>query len=320
MNPETLSVGIDVSRDELVIAYADDLRPVQHVANTAAAIQRWLKSLPAGARIGLEATGAYHRLVAELAVVAGHVVYVLNPREVAHYLHSLRSRGKTDVLDACGIARFVLNETGQCHPYVPPTALQRDIATLVQRRHQVMKNRTALRLSFSGISDCTKAVNQLLAAFDRLLADIDARLQALVRQDERLAAGRARLATISGIGPLVSTALAVRFNRINYANSDALVAALGLDPRPRESGQFKGRRHLSKRGNPEERRLICMAAMCACRTAVWRPILEKLLAKGHPRTAAYCIIARKLLRIALAVWKSGQPYQPQLVGQTGQRL
>jgi transposase len=319
MNHAALSVGIDVSRDELVIAYADGLRPIQHIANTATAIQRWLKSLPIGTHVGLEATGAHHRLVADLAVTAGHVVYVLNPREVAHYLQSLRSRGKTDVLDACGIARFVRNETAHCHPYAPPTALQRDITTLVQRRHQVMKNRTALRLSFSGISECTKAVNRLLTAFDRLLADIDARLQALVCQDERLAAGRARLATISGIGPLVSTALAVRLSRIDYATSDALVAALGLDPRPKESGQFKGRRHLSKRGNPEERRLICMAAMCACRTTLWRPILEKLLAKGHPKTAAYCIIARKLLRIALAVWKSGQPYQPQLIGQAGLR-
>lgn len=318
MNHETLSAGIDVSRDELVIAYADDRRSIEHVANTAAAIQRWLKSLPAGTRIGLEATGAYHRRVADLAVAAGHVVYVLNPREVAHYLQSLRSRGKTDVLDACGIARFVRNETAHCHPYIPPTALQRDITTLVQRRHQVMKNRTALRLSFNGIGDCTKAVKRLLVAFDELLADIDARLQALVSQDERLAAGRARLATISGIGPLVSTALAVRLSRIDYATSDALVAALGLDPRPKESGQFKGRRHLSKRGNPEERRLICMAAMCASRTTIWRPILDRLLAKGHPKTAAYCIIARKLLRISLAIWKSGGIYQPQLVGRAGQ--
>ena len=94
MNHETLSVGIDVSRDELVIAYADDRRSIEHVANTAAAIQRWLKSLPAGTRIGLEATGAYHRRVADLAVAAGHVVYVLNPREVAHYLQSLRSRAR----------------------------------------------------------------------------------------------------------------------------------------------------------------------------------------------------------------------------------
>ena len=314
MNQAPLSVGIDVSQDELVVAYADEVRPLQPIANAAKAIKGWLKTLPAGTRIGLEATGAYHRLAADLAVAAGHVVYVLNPREVSHYLQSLRSRGKTDILDARGIARFVRNETGGCHPYVPPTALQRNIATLVQRRHQVMKNRTALRLSFSGVADCAKAFKKLLAAFDALLSDIDARLKALVGQDGPLEMGRARLATISGIGALNSTSLAVRLSRVDYANSDALVAALGLDPRPKDSGQFKGRRRLSKRGNPEERRLICMAAVSASHTPTWRPIFAKLLAKGHTKTAAYCIIARKLLRIALAVWKSGIPYQPDLVG------
>ncbi|MGH8532783.1 MAG: transposase [Gammaproteobacteria bacterium] len=34
-----------------------------------------------------------------------------------------------------------------------------------------------------------------------------------------------------------------------YPNRDAAVAAYGLDPRPKESGKFTGKRKLSKRGN-----------------------------------------------------------------------
>jgi len=91
------------------------------VANTASAIKAWLKTLPAGCRIGMEATGPYHRSLADLAVRAGHTVFVFNPAQVASYLRSLRSRGKTDVLDARGIARYVLNESVQCHSYVAPS-------------------------------------------------------------------------------------------------------------------------------------------------------------------------------------------------------
>lgn len=41
-----------------------------------------------------------------------------------------------------------------------------------------------------------------------------------------------------------------------FANSDALVAYSGLDPRAHDSGRSRGRRRLSKRGEPALRRQI----------------------------------------------------------------
>lgn len=314
MNTQAFCLGVDVSLAELVIAPFGETAPLVKIPNTAAQIRRWLKSLPPACTIGMEATGTYHRQLADLAFAAGHTVFVLNPREVAGYLKSLRCRGKTDVLDARGIARYTHHETDKCHAYVPLTAQQQTITTLIQRRHQVVKNRTSLRMSFTDTTLCAQALSRLMSAFDTLIAQIDRQLKALLAADDSLRTRCENLRSIQGVGPLVSAALAMRMSRVRYANSDALVAAVGLDPRPRQSGQYTGTRHLSKRGNPEERRLLYLAAVSACRHPTWNTIKTALLRKGLPSTAVHCIIARKILRIAFAVWNSGTPYDPLLVG------
>src|SRR5436190_5132481 len=110
---ESQCIGVDIASKEVAATAADGATldtPVTVFANTDKAIVRWLKTLPAGCRIGMEATGRYHQRLAELAWRAGHVVYVFNPAKVADYLRSLRSRCKNDVVDARGIARYVLYE------------------------------------------------------------------------------------------------------------------------------------------------------------------------------------------------------------------
>ncbi|MDT4288462.1 transposase [Methylomonas sp. MO1] len=97
-------IGIDVAKDELVI---DSEQGLLTLANTAEAINAWLKTLPTGSYIGLEATSDYHQLMAEQAVLMGMVVYVLNPRDMRHYALGLGRRGKTDRVDAQMIRRFI---------------------------------------------------------------------------------------------------------------------------------------------------------------------------------------------------------------------
>lgn len=310
-------IGADVGSKALAVAPADASTldtPVATIANTDAAITRWLKTLPPGCRIGMEATGRYHERLAELAWRAGHVVYVFNPAKVAKYLAALRSRAKTDVLDARGIARYVLNESVGCHPYVPPGPFHAKMALLIQRRHQIVKQRDSLRMSLADLPDCDAQLKALKEAFKRLLAAIDAQIEAAYRSDAALQVRRKRLCSILGFGPLVSAAVAARLSRTPYANSDAVVAAFGLDLRVRDSGRFRGQRKLSKQGNAEERRLIYIAAVSACNNPQFRALRDKLVAKGRTATQAHCTIARKLLRIAFAVWTTQQPFNPSLVG------
>jgi len=310
-------IGADIGSVEIVLACNDASRPTATIANEKKAIDRWLKTLPQGSSIGMEATGRYHRRLADQAAALGLTVYVLNPKDVAYYARALGQRGKTDRLDAQTIARYVAREGKDLHPYCPPTAAQRDIATLLQQRATWVKHAVALEQSLSDVACLQREAQRAITAIRDLIAAIECKLKAQIAANQALEARRKRLQSIAGVGPLVSIALAQRFDRIAYPNSDAAVAAYGLDPRPKESGQFVGKRKLSKRGNPEERRLVYLAAMSAARTQAWKPYFAKLLAKGLSKTAAYCALARKIIRVAFAIWNSNATFNPELLGIKG---
>ena len=53
-----------------------------------------------------------------------------------------------------------------------------------------------------------------------------------------------------------------------------------------------------------------LAAMSACHTKTFAGTYQRLRERGLKTTEALVILARKLLRIAFAVWRSGKPFDP----------
>lgn len=88
------------------------------------------------------------------------------------------------------------------------------------------------------------------------------------------------------------------------------MAFTGLDPRACDSGEHRGKRRLSKRGPAWLRRQAYLAAFAASHSKLLKPLYESIKAKGFAPTQALVILARKLLRVAWAVWKSGMPFDP----------
>src|SRR5215475_4778372 len=106
-----LNIGADVAKHTIVVVCSDEGGfPVREVANQRAAVLAFLKSLPAGCRIGVESTGTYHELFAEVAHQFGFLVFLLNPKDTRHYAKAVGLRGKTDRVDAELIARMIAHE------------------------------------------------------------------------------------------------------------------------------------------------------------------------------------------------------------------
>jgi len=312
-------IGADVSSREIVIAWVRSNKPQQTIANNRQAIVAWLKLLAPNCVIGMEATGRYHHLLADLAVNCGHTVYVINPKHLAAYAKGVGQRGKTDPLDAQVIARYVDREREQLHPYVVPSALQRTLRNLLSQRSGVVRHSVAIKQSLEataakGNTAIKRARQRVLHSLAGLIAEIDAELKRAVTTHTLLESKRKQLQAITGIGFLNSMALTHRFDRTPFANSDAVVAAYGMDPRPKDSGKKVGKRRLTKQGNPEDRRLIYLAAQSASKTKLFKPLYQSLLARGFATTEAILILARKLLRIAFAIWTSGKPFDPTKIG------
>jgi len=305
-----LNIGADVAKDAIVVACSEGSFPVREVANQRPAVLAFLKGLPAGSRIGVESTGTYHELFAETAHQLGFRVFLLNPKDTHHYAKAVGLRGKTDRVDAELIARMIAHEHTKLHVWNPPTPQQREIDRLIKRRATLISLCEAVEMSLHDLGGFADELKALRTRFNQLIARIDLRTKALVEASPERKQNFTRVCTITGVGPVIGTALVNTLERVPVKSADAFVAFTGLDPRPDDSGQHRGKRRLSKRGPGELRRLLFLAAMSAAKTKTWRPRYEHYRAKGLSGTAALVILARRIARTAWSIYTYKTEFDP----------
>jgi transposase len=305
-----LDLGADVDSRYIVIACAARSVAPLRILNEREAIRTWLHGIPRGTRLGMESTGGYHELLAQLAHAAGLQVFVINPYDLRHYARGVGRRGKTDRIDAEVIARYVAREYAELHAFIPPSKQQRALTRLIKRRAKLVTIQGALIQSLRGLPGVRQHLKQVTLKLDRLIAQVEALMQRALEQLPAAHQAAQHIATIPGFGKLSSTCLAHGFTRLPYRNGDAVIAHTGFDPRPDESGTRRGRRRLSKRGPAEQRRLLFNCARSAALTKLWSPYYKAQLAKGFSATAATVILARKMVRVAFAIYKHDQPFNP----------
>lgn len=304
--------GVDVAKAELLVAQmqgADLQVPVQSVGNDADGISRWLSGLPKGSIVAMESSGSYHELLAQMAHAAGMRVYVLNAHAVYMYARAISARAKTDKLDAAVIARYVREHHKHLFAWKPCSGIAERLQRMLDRRVCLTHQLVRLRLSLKDVPELQEVLQPLQQAYEQALDQLDGKLQEMLRTEPQLEQASKRLETIVGFGAQASIRLASLFTRIDFANADAVVAYSGLDPRPNDSGTKRGRRRLSKRGPATLRRQLYLAALSACNSKAYAAVYKQLRLR-FTSTEALVILARKLLRVAWSLWKTGGVFDP----------
>jgi transposase len=301
-------VGVDVAKNELVI-YQAELDLLETISNDKAAIKKWLKDLPGPVDLAIESTNIYHLAFADLAHEAGCTIYMVGGYELSHYRKGVKVRAKTDALDAKLLARYLKNEYEELHPWVPPSPLYRRLLSLFRRRAALVQARVGLVQSWANEPLLKTAFAEQVASMQRLETLVEKMINDQLKEAGLLAQLK-RCTKVEGIGFLTGARLIAAFQRGDFRNADAFIAFLGMDLRVSQSGQKDGRRSLTKRGDPEARRLLHNAAMSASRTPTWKGFYEEQRARGFSTTQSLVILARKLARIVFALLKGQSEYQP----------
>lgn len=309
-----LNVGVDVASEHLDAAVHE--RPgMRRLGNADAPIKRWLRTLPVGTRIAMESTGRYHERLARLAHAEGMVVYLLDPRAVRHYAQGLGVRGKTDRIDAQVLARMIEREHGRLRAWQPPSIEEERLKVALRQRGMLSKHKSALRQALLLEGEAAVDYRALFKQVEATLRELD---RYIGRAAHALPQGKCALGWITsvpGIGLLTGAALLRVFLRLARRGADAVVAFVGMDLRPWDSGKMTGVRRLSKHGDSYTRKLLHMAAMAAMsHDPRWRALYERERAKGLSSTAALVVLARKLLRVAFALFKQQASYDPARAG------
>ncbi len=306
-----ITLGIDVAKDALVI-YDWSTAELITLVNDKVSVKRWLKSLHGPIQIAIEPTSHYHLEVVEEALALGHETYLIGPRQLAHYREAVNVRNKTDPQDAWLLARYLVHEVDELRPYRPQCRQAQQLWTLLKRRAVVVNARQKLQQSFAEVQ---LSIRALQTQMQRLLQRIDLQICKLIQ-----ALGWSRhyqlCQSIPGIGPLNAAALVAAYHRGAFANSDTFVAFMGLDVRIRESGKYRGKRKLTKRGEAELRRLLYCAAQPARSYHYFETYYQRQLNKGLSKIAAKVTLARKLARIAFTLMQNQTMFikQPEITG------
>ena len=303
-----ITLGVDVAKDECVV-YDWSTDEILTLSNQPDPIKVWLQSLCGPVQIAIEPTSHYHLTLVEAALALGYEVYLINPRQLAHYREAVNVRNKTDPQDAWLLARYLVHEGSELRAYQPQSGQAQQLWTLLKRRAVVVAARKQLQQSFA---DIRLSVQALFTQFQHLLARIDLRMSKLIQalgwsNDYR------HCLSIPGIGPLNAAALVAAYHRGAFANSDTFIAFIGMDVRVRESGRYKGKRKLTKRGEAEVRRLLYCAAQPARCYQPFEDFYQRQLEKGLPKIAAKVILARKLARIAFTLMNKQQMFIKQAI-------
>jgi transposase len=306
----TKIAGIDVSKATLDVA-VHGLDEVVQFANLAAGFEpldRWL-CLHEISRVGLEATGGYERAVVEWLQANGFEVVVHQPLEVKLFARLKRRRAKNDRIDAKLIAAATAQVDSVKAAADPLLAeLAERLTAYEQASDQLARLRTCLeqvrladlRASYEAQIEQAKAWK-----LDRL-ADVVARLK--TRPD--LARRYELLKSLPGVSVVVAASLVIRMPELGALEHGQAASLLGVAPFDRDSGPFRGERHIAG-GRTRPRKLVYLAALVASRRdPALRALAERLKAKGKKPKVAIVAVMRKLIEWANLVLARGTPWKP----------
>lgn len=308
-------IGIDMSKDSFHVAL--DEERVLVFANNKEGVNAFLSTLLKEGVLkelfilGVEATGAYHLLLAETARSRGWCIRILNPLLTSRMAQTSLRRVKTDKTDAVMIRKCLMTEGGYRYSDTPEVLA---LKTLVQEREALCHVRATLKQRQHAHVYKQRAVTiPLHDSFTKTVTTITSAMRAIERKTQSYAQGtQALLQSIPGIGPTSAAALVAYVGDVTrFTSPEKLVAYLGLDPRVHESGtSVHGKGYISKRGNASLRSLLFNAAFIAKRrNPELKKFFDKKIAEGKHYFKALCATERKLVHLIYAVWKRGTPYE-----------
>ena len=301
---EPLSIGVDVSKAELVIAIHPDGRTWTS-ATTAEAIEQLVEQLrPLQPQIiVVEATAGYELPLVTACAAAGLPIAVVNPRQVRAFAQAIGRTAKTDAIDAELLALFAARVQPEVRPL--PDAETRALAALVARRRQLLEILGAeqRRLAQATTSAVRRDLRNHIRWLERRLTDLDDDIRGTVEKSPVWRVQEDLLRSVPGIGPIVARTLLAELPELGHLDRRAIAALVGVAPFNRDSGYWRGRRHIWG-GRSSIRAALYMAALVASRRN--RPLThfyQHLRDLGKPAKVALVAVMRKLLTILNAMVK-----------------
>jgi transposase len=307
MTAPEIFVGIDISKKRLDVAVTPGDQTLAY-SNNEDGIQKLVKRLKTlkSSIILLEATGGYEFFLVAALREAKLPACCINPKLVRNFARSAGIAAKTDHLDAQVLALFACRMRPQPRPL--PQAQQQELQHLMTRRRQLLgmvlmeKN----RLDPAPFPRVQQSIQRNIASLKAQLADLHQDIDDFFRQNSLWVDLEKTLSKQTGVGPLTLLGVVAYLPELGRLNRREVASLAGLAPFNRDSGRWRGQRHIEGGRHPL-RQALYMAALSASRfDPVISAFYQRLRHKGKPFKVVIVACMRKLLTILNAMAKKLQ--------------
>lgn len=321
-------VGIDVSKAKLDVLWLKDpvtlkakSKIVSNDPSGHGELLQWLAKNTEqpydNIHVIMEATSVYHEALAYYLYEHNVNVSIVNPAYVRDFAKGLGTIHKTDKKDSFILARYgalVAPALWKPEP-VEIRALKALLARIDALNADLLREENRLeKIGFSQASlivmeSLQKMIAELKKERDRIEQEIDDHIDRhpTLKKDIQL------LRSIPGVGPIMSRLMLCILRSRPFTCAADCAAFLGVIPKLRESGIFRGRAALSKKGSPMIRAKLYMSAIVASQH---NPLIkvqrERLLRNGKTKMQALGAAMRKLVHLCFGVIKHQTEYSPQV--------
>jgi transposase len=296
-------IGIDISKDFFEIAhhspsstqktvkYSNDDKGFKEFSST---IEDTEKTF-----IVLEATGGYETGLLLFLCEKKIAVHRISPLKSSHYMRSIKSYAKNDVLDAMALARygFERHETLTLFSYSCESHLK--LSNLFSRKQDLISMRKAekQRQKHPNYKDLADSLAKVMECLDEQIKLIDKQIQQIIDQSEMLKQVQTLLLSQKGVGIELSVAIMAQLPEIGLLDRKQIASLAGVAPHPKESGNYKGYRRC-KGGRMGIRRILFMAILSAVRyNTVLSQFYQSLTKRGKKPMVAMTATMRKMIII-----------------------
>lgn len=205
-------------------------------------------------------------------------------------------------------------------PWSPPPTIYQQLQQRLTQRDALLHIRTQLRNQLHALNQHPVVVEvvrsrleTLIKTLDEQVAQIEAELEEVLVTNEEWNASAQLLQTIKGIGLITTICLLVAtLNFTTCETVEALTAFAGLAPALHQSGSSVWHKpSIGHTGKARLREALYLATLSSAQSnPIIKTFYDRLRAAGKSMKVARCAAARKLLHIAWAVVKKGQPFDP----------
>jgi len=319
-----LGIGIDVSKNTLDVVFLLPETSLHFVVpNNKSGIKILIKkcsfsSSSSFPKIVMESTGRYHLLCALLLSSARLDVRVINPLLARRYLSSAVRKVKTDKADALVLAQVAQFEKRLPKPFSATKTdilIRQKMGLLTSLEKQIQTFQAVLR-NYSDFQDTLELSRSMteqtlldsLKTIQKQREHLEGEISQLIAQQKGFSHSQKILQSIPGISAFTASLLLFLLDT-SCQNPKQWVAFCGLDISVRQSGTWKGRGKLTKRGNSYVRKRLFHSAWGAMMTNPdFRSYYDSLRQAGHSYVESLLIISRKLLRISFALLQKNIPF------------